>query len=130
MARGTKQMQPALELEARLEKQIAELQKQLEGVRMAIRALRGESDKPAVRSPRPNVKQIILSLLEEVGKTGLNATMAVEQAAKRNEQIERPTVSSLLSRFKSDGLVTYDGSVYRLKKYSASASSEGAQAMH
>ena len=30
---------------------------------------------------------------------------------------ERNTVSSLLSRFKSEGVVSYDGTVYRLKKF-------------
>jgi hypothetical protein len=57
------------DLEQRLSAQIAALQMQLEGVRMSIRALKGEPEK--ARAVRPNVKQLLLSLLEEAGAEGL-----------------------------------------------------------
>ena len=129
MARGTQQMKRAEELRDRLKSQIADLQKQLEGVEMAIRALKGEPEREG-RAGRSNVKAIVLSLLEEAGAKGLNAASLLTAAAKRGETLERATVASLLSRIKSEGVATYDGSVYRLKQFSSSITSEGLSAMH
>jgi hypothetical protein len=120
MARNTKMLKQQEELRDRLRREIEDLQKKLEGVEMAIRVAKGLSDTPASAPPKrrsTNVKQTLMSLLEEVGATGLNAMTAVEMAAKKNESIERATASSLLSRFKADELVTFDGRVYRLKKF-------------
>lgn len=120
-------MKNAEALRDQLKAKIAELQQQLAGVEMAIRAMRGEPTAPTrARAPRSNVKNYILALLEEVQGRGLNAAMAVELAESRGETLERGTVSSLLSRFKADGILTYDGSVYRLTKYSAAPSGEKA----
>lgn len=108
------------ELRDALKNQIAELQNKLAGVEMALQTAKGDNPLAAtarLQQPRSNVKNILLRMLEEVGPSGLNAATAVEMASKRNEALERPSVSSLLSRFKSDGVVTYDGTVYRLKKY-------------
>lgn len=78
-----------------------------------IREAKGEP-KSKLRAPRSNVKQTVLEILEEAGVAGVNAAFVVEHAARNGISLERGTVSSLLSRFKSDGTVTYDGSVYRL----------------
>lgn len=79
------------------------------------REARGEP-RTKVRSPRRNVKQTLLDLLTKAGEAGLNAALAVETAAKEGLTLERGTVSSLLSRLKHEGVVTYDGSLYRLTK--------------
>jgi hypothetical protein len=78
-----------------------------------IREAKGDS-KPKLRAPRSSVKQTILDMLAESALLGINASMAVEMAAKAGVSLERATVSSLLSRLKSEGVVTYDGSTYRL----------------
>jgi len=129
MARGSK-VKAIEEYRDRIKQQIADLTIELRGVENALRAASGEIDKETARKPRSNVKQIILQLLQEVGETGLNANTAVEIASRRNERLERPTVSSLLSRFKAEGLVSYDGNVYRLVKQTTSQAAEGGQAMH
>jgi hypothetical protein len=72
------------------------------------------SAKPRAR--RSNVKKMVLSLLQEVGSEGLNAAIAVELASEKNVDLERATVSSLLSRLKTDGIVLHDGERYRLKE--------------
>lgn len=77
------------------------------------REARGEP-KMKIRAPRSNVKQTILELLTKAGDAGLNAALAVETAAKAGVTLERGTVSSLLSRLKNEGVVTYDGALYRL----------------
>lgn len=118
-------MKNAEALRDQLKAKIAELQQQLAGVEMAIRAMRGEPTAPTrTRAPRSNVKSYLLALLDEVQTRGLNAAMAVELAESRGDTLERGTVSSLLSRFKADGVVTYDGSVYRLTKFAAPPSDD------
>jgi hypothetical protein len=105
------------------EKELAALRSELVGFQKAYDALKNRSSPdiasaiPPLRPPRANVKQTVLDLLREQGAEGLNAATAVELAAKRNEVIHQPTVSSLLSRFKNDGVAVYDGKVYRLKQF-------------
>lgn len=78
-----------------------------------IREAKGEP-KAKLRAPRSNVKQTILAMLEDAGVIGINATGAVERAARNGVSLERGTVSSLLSRLKNEGVVSYDGAAYRL----------------
>lgn len=69
------------------------------------------------RAAKGSVKTTVLDLLEEVGRSGLNAATAVDLAKTKGVELERGSVSSLLSRLKTDEIVTYDGSAYRLKKF-------------
>lgn len=118
-------MKNAEALRDQLKSKIAELQQQLHGVEMTIRAMRGETAAPVrPRAPRSNVKNYILTLLDEAGERGLNAARAVEIAETRGDTLERGTVSSLLSRLKSDGVIAYDGQVYRLSKYAGGAAND------
>lgn len=103
-------------LEERLDlvlREIDKLRAKEDLLRDMIREAKGEP-KVKFRAPRSNVKQTILDLLEAAGEAGLNATSAVETAARAGTTLERGTVSSLLSRLKHEGVVIYDGSVYRL----------------
>jgi len=107
------------------ERELAALKSELVGFQKAYDALKRKSSPetmsiiPPLRPPRANVKQTVLDLLQQQGTEGLNAATAVELAAKRNEVIHQPTVSSLLSRFKNDGVAVYDGKVYRLKQFAS-----------
>jgi hypothetical protein len=116
---------------ARVSNQMKMLEERLEHVRREIEKLRANeamlrdmirevAGEPKVkpRAPRSNVKQTVLALLEDAGPSGLNAASAVERAACNGTSLERGTVSSLLSRLKSEGVVVYDGKVYRLKEHS------------
>lgn len=129
-------MKPLEELRDKLKADIATLQAQLEGVEMSLRALNGEDASTLTargkrtRAPRSNVKQYLLTLLDEVGADGLNASSAVERATAKGDQIERGTVSSLLSRLKNDGVVFYDGSVYRLTKHQGKAAADQRESVH
>jgi hypothetical protein len=110
-------------LHERLQSILREMEKlkaQEDLIRDMIREANGEP-KVKLRAPRSNVKQAILDLLEKAGETGLNAATAVETAAKAGMTLERGTVSSLLSRLKNEGVVAYDGSVYRLMKHKPEA---------
>lgn len=68
------------------------------------------------RAARSAVKDLLLGVLAERGALGLNARTMVDLAAERGEKLRLGTVSSLLSRLKNDGLVTYDGRAYRIKE--------------
>ena len=67
------------------------------------------------RHPRGAVKGVLLQLLEETGTDGLNARLAVAMAAARGIDVDRTTLSSLLSRLKADDIVAHDGYRYRLR---------------
>ncbi|MBY0349492.1 hypothetical protein [Tabrizicola sp.] len=101
-------------------REVEKIKAQEELIRDMIREARGEP-KVKLRAPRSNVKQTILNLLDQAGAVGLNAATAVETSAKAGVTLERGTVSSLLSRLKNEGVVSYDGSVYRLTKYKGDA---------
>ncbi|MDP1749738.1 MAG: hypothetical protein Q8L22_09775 [Reyranella sp.] len=90
----------------------------IEGLNLAISLLDGGEGGLKAVSRRSGVKSYILGLLQEVGAEGLNAQKAVEMAAQRGDKIDRASVSSLLSRFKLDKTITYDGTLYRLKEFS------------
>ncbi|PTE07441.1 hypothetical protein [Mesorhizobium helmanticense] len=99
------------------EEQLRILQAEINLLRSLLARANGDPD-PTVarkRAPRSNVKNLILALLQETGTAGLNAAIAVEMAEKRGQKLERGSASSLLSRLKSDGTITYDNDRYRLK---------------
>jgi hypothetical protein len=105
-----------------------DMKSRLDSIRREIEKLQAQEalllemmdDSPAVapsRAAKGSVKTTVLDLLEEVGRRGVNAATAVDLAKAKGIALERGSVSSLLSRLKTDGIVAYDGSVYRLKKF-------------
>jgi hypothetical protein len=111
--------------------ELARLQVQIETLESALRRASGEPETPAkTRTRRSNVKGFLIDLLRQANAGGLNAASAVEMAAKLGEHLERGTASSLLSRFKSEGIVTYDGNVYRLKQSAPAAETDETSVVH
>jgi hypothetical protein len=106
-----------LEERDRLLRQREAVDNQIAGIERAIALCDDEFVTPVARKRRTSTKSVVLDLLEDVGTTGLNASIAVELANRRGVSIERASVSSLLSRLKSDGIIEFDGERYRLKKY-------------
>lgn len=107
---------------------MTDLRARLDGVRREIEKLQAqeallldlldETPKPVARARKGSVKTVVLKLLEEVEDSGLNAASAVEKAkADQGIDLDRGSVSSLLSRLKSDGVVIYDGDRYRLNRF-------------
>lgn len=93
------------------------LDSEIKGLERAIALVADDEAKPGTGGKKPQVQGIVLGLLEDVGTTGLDATTAVSLADNKGLTIARNSVSSLLSRLKRDGIVEYDGSKYRLKKF-------------
>lgn len=100
---------------ATLKQKQALLETEIQTIERMIRKAKGESEptEVEVRQRRPNVKGIVLALIQERASLGITPTIAVDIAAQRGVTLEKATVSSLLSRLKNDGIVNYDGSVYR-----------------
>lgn len=117
MARKTEQMQRLTELRDRLTATIAQhqraieaFQNQLIGVEAAIRALNaGSGDTPP---PRRNVKRAVLEIVQEAGRVGVTAAEVIDRAAAKGRSLNPGSVASLLSRFKQEGTLTFDGERY------------------
>lgn len=67
---------------------------------------------------RGSIKVLLLDLLKEVGSLGMNATSAVEIAARRGVKLNRGSAAANLSRLKRDKIVVHDGDKYRLPEFS------------
>jgi hypothetical protein len=94
----------------------------IEGLREALRLHGGESQfvaDPLVRrrARRGNLKETVLGLAGEVEDRGLTAEGCVAMAKGKGIDLVQGSVSSLLSRLKNDGVMFFDGQVYRLKQY-------------
>ena len=96
---------------------------EIRGLERAIALYVEDNEKPPATKRQP-IKALILNILEDIGTTGLNATTVVTLANARGVTVERASVSSLLSRLKADGIVEFDGSLYRLPKYAKSGVTE------
>lgn len=117
---------------AALKQKQALLETEIQTVERMIRKAKGEAEptEQEVRPRRPNVKGIVLALIQERASLGITPSIAVEIAAQRGVALEKATVSSLLSRLKNDGIVKYDGTVYReVRSAKAPAPSESSADM-
>lgn len=102
---------------AAIQAEIRSLQGREAGLQRAIAIV---SDDPAFlggggthHKRRSPIKDIVLRLLEENAERGLVAVEIVDLARRQGITLDRNSVSSLLSRFKKEGVLDYDGKVYR-----------------
>lgn len=105
-----------------MRKRLHEIQREIEKLQAQealLLEMLDEAPKPkeAKRAVKGSVKNRVLEMLEAQGRSGLNAARAVEISTENGEPLDRGSVSSLLSRLKQDGVVAYDGSNYRLRKF-------------
>jgi hypothetical protein len=119
MARITQQMQRLTELKERLTATIAQhqraieaFQNQLLGVEASIRAL--NSTAGATPPPRRNVKRAVLEIVQEAGTVGVTASEVMDRASAKGRTLNASSVASLLSRFKQEGILKFDGERYTL----------------
>jgi hypothetical protein len=101
----------------------ARIDGRIEGLREAQRLQSGTPlpteilVQPRVRSRRGDLKETVLSLAQEAAEKGLTTESCVAAAKARGVDLIQASVSSLLSRLKNDGVMFFDGQVYRLKQY-------------
>lgn len=122
MAKGKMKanVQRLIEQRNKLLTEIDALKNKVAGLEMAIGLLGNDEEsqgQPLSALARLNLKATILDLLKEAGTTGLNATSAVEIAARRGITLNRGSIASNLSRMVRDKAVTYDGNRYRLPEF-------------
>jgi hypothetical protein len=129
MAKPRADMQRLEELRERLladiaaqERTLYALQNKLSGVDAAIAAMKGTA-LPSDHAPsrQRNVTRTVMEIIEESGTKGVTAAEVVERAAAKGKTLDRASVSSLLSRNKRDGFLTFDGERYH------AASTQGPQ---
>jgi hypothetical protein len=119
MASGKSKMKVLEEQRDALVAEMEALKNKIAGLELAMSLISGDAplgDKET-GTTRVNVKGTLLDLLKQAGTTGLNAQSAVDIAQARGITLERGTISSLLSRFKRDEIVVYDGEKYKLKQF-------------
>lgn len=121
MASPKEKLRKLIEARDKYKAEMEALRNQIIGLEMAITVLEADGSEPIederqTRARRGNVKGALLDLLQEVGQGGLNALTAVEIAKRRGIDLDRGTISSLLSRLKRDGVVDHDGDRYRLRQ--------------
>ena len=121
MATSKVNMKKLIEERDRLLREMDAIKNQIAGLERAIQLLDGDLGQPHstedAKAGRSNVKRIVLDLLREVGTTGLNAVTACDIAGRRGTNLDRGSVSSLLSRLKREGTVVYDGDRYKLPEF-------------
>jgi hypothetical protein len=114
-------MQRLMEQRDRLLADIEALRNKVAGIEMAMALIDNEPIEAAspTRQIRLGTKSFILDLLMEMGTTGLNAVTALEIGERRGVHLERQSVSSMLSRLKTDGLLVYEDHRYKLVKFAS-----------
>ena len=96
------------EIEA-LERRADRLRGEMIGIERAI-ALVGGSPSPGAEDPvkrerARNVKETVLTAVQAAGPQGINVNQLLERTEREGVHLERGTVSSLLSRFKREGIL-------------------------
>ncbi len=120
---NTQQLEQLKAEREKIRREIAQLQGRLEGVEFSLSLMTGEPvatpaiDSSPPRQSRGTVKTTVLSLVEEHKANGLTASEVVELAERIGVRLERGSVSSLLSKLKSDGALDIrDGNKYIPKR--------------
>jgi hypothetical protein len=94
------------------ERELDALRNKMKGIDAAIAAITGTNIPDPRRRTRRNVKGTVMDLIVQAGKAGVTAHEIVDQAAVGGRQLDRPSVSSLLSRLKREGVLSFDGERY------------------
>ena len=114
-------LESLLAIRSELKAEIEAMQNKLAGLEMAIAYINPAEAEPSDGEPKISVKKTLMELLGEAGAKGLNSRIAIQKAQRRGIPLVRGSVSSMFSRLKREGLVTYDGERYRLNGHALDA---------
>jgi hypothetical protein len=114
MSRNRENMQKLVELRDRLASDLSRHQQAIEAIRNQLLGVEAaiKTVGPDVSGPRRNVKRTVMELVQEAAKAGITAAEVVDRAKVKGRDLDKASVSSLLSRFKRDGTLTFDGERY------------------
>jgi hypothetical protein len=118
-------MKLLLERRDKLRTDLEAIKARLDEVETMLRLLRGEvapaagvDHPPGARQKRGSIKQVVIDVISEAGEAGLSSAECIDAAReKRSMILDRASVASLLSRFKKDDILIFDGTRYRMKQY-------------
>lgn len=120
MATITEKMKPLKELRDQQAAEVADLERKLADARIrlstyerAIAAMGGPAVATDKRSRQSNVKRTVMGIINEAAQAGITAADVVERGNATGKALEKRSVSSLLSRLKREGTLTFDGERYR-----------------
>ena len=121
MAGKLENMKALQEKREALVAEVLALTNQIKGLDVAIAIYSGQSqDSAATLKTKPprgkNVKETVLSLVENSGTNGINAVGVVETAKNMSIHLERASVSSLLSRLKKERVLDMTDGRYFVPK--------------
>jgi len=108
----------------KVQMQIRNLVGQEEALRLAISVVSDDvaipdgsvAGAPTHGKRRRPIKDMVLRFVTENADRGLVAAEIVEMAASAGVHLDRNSVSSLLSKFKKEGVLDHEGRVYRPAK--------------
>ena len=116
MTRVTPTMKKLDEQIAMIDRQIQELQFKRLGLLEFKSSLSGEPETAVVKKRATNVKPMVLDIMRVAGAQGATSAEVYDLARRLNPIIGRETISSVLSRLKADGALTYSGERYYEKQ--------------
>lgn len=102
---------------ATIRDEIARLRAQEEVLVELIGMEGGEAPQATARKRSPNIKPLVLELMNRAGFTGATSAEVDAAVKQRVPSVAKDTVGSVLSRLKSDGALTHDGERYYEKQY-------------
>lgn len=97
--------------------EIARLRAQEEVLLELIGQDGGEPSPATGRKRSPNIKPLVLELMNRAGFTGATSAEVDKAVRLRVPSVAKDTVGSVLSRLKSDGALIYDGERYYEKQF-------------
>ena len=98
---------------ADLERKLADARVRLNAYEKAIAAVEGTVLPSGPRSRQSNVKRTVMGIINDAALTGITAAEVVDRGNAMGKALEKRSVSSLLSRLKREGTLTFDGERYR-----------------
>jgi hypothetical protein len=112
-------MATAKETMSTIENQLSDVRREIDRLKIEeatlmrlIRTLGGQTEDDAPRKRIPNVKPLVLQIMQASGANGATSTEVYQTVRQRHSDISRDTVSSVLSRLKSAEALRYDGERY------------------
>jgi hypothetical protein len=102
---------------ARLDAEILRLQSERAGLLRAKSLLSTNEDPPQARKRSPNIKPLILEIMEKASTSGETSAEVDRKVRTRVPTVARDTVGSVLSRLKADKALAFDGERYYDARY-------------
>jgi len=102
---------------ARIDADILRLQSMREGLLKAKTLLSATEEPAASRKRSPNIKPLILEIMEGAGSAGSTSGEVDRMVRTRVPTVAKDTVGSVLSRLKADKALVFDGERYYDSRY-------------